>query len=92
MAKSDFPLNIDRRSLLASAVAIPAASIVAIGKPAETAVVGGIRSPAMAPEAEGANVCSVTATRLGEIARRKRPSRSSAPIRRHRTPANEDCR
>ena len=72
MAKTDFVLNINRRRLLVSAAALPAASIVPIGKPADTAAAGGIRSFAIAPEAEAANVCSVTATRLAEIARRNR--------------------
>ena len=72
MAKADFPLHIDRRRLLAAAVAIPAASIVPIGNHADTATTGGIQSSTMAPEAEAANVCSVTATRLAEIARRNR--------------------
>jgi len=71
MAKADFPL-IDRRRLLVSAVALPAAGVVSIGKPAGAAIVGGIRSFAMAPEGEAANVCAVTATRLAEIERRNR--------------------
>jgi len=70
MAGQEFPVNISRRRLLASAVSLPAASIVPIGKPAGAAAAGGTRSFAIAPEAEAANVCSVTATRLAEIARR----------------------
>ncbi len=70
MAKTDFPLRIDRRRLLASAVAIPAASIVPVGNHAHTAAGAVIQSSAVAPEAEAANVCSVTTTRLAEIARR----------------------
>ena len=72
MAKTDFPLNIDRRRLLASAVALPAASIVPGVKPAGAAVAAPIRSFAIAPEGKAANVCAVTATRLAEIARRNR--------------------
>jgi hypothetical protein len=70
-AKADFPL-IDRRRLLTSAVALPVASIVPIGKSADTPAANGVRSFAMAPEAEAANVCAATATRLAEIARRQR--------------------
>jgi|GEM_PF-1547381 hypothetical protein len=72
MARTDFPLTIDRRRLLVSAVVLPAAGIVPIGKPAGAAIVGGIRSFAMAPEGEAANVCAVTATRLADIERRNR--------------------
>ena len=72
MAKTDFPLNISRRRLLVSAAALPAASIVPIGKPADTAAAAAVQSSAIAPEAEAANVCAVTATRLAEIARRNR--------------------
>jgi len=70
MAREDFSLKIDRRRLLTTALALPAASIVPIGRPVETAAVGSIRSSAMAPEAEAANVCAATARRLLEIAQR----------------------
>ena len=70
MAKTDFPLTIDRRRLLVSAAVLPAASVVSIGMPAGAATAGGIRSFATAPEAGAANVCSATATRLAEIVRR----------------------
>ena len=71
MAKPDFPLNIDRRRrLLASVVALPAASIVPGVKAAGAAVAAPIRSFAMVLDAEAANVCAVTATRIAEIGRR----------------------
>jgi len=70
MARTDYPLDINRRRLLVSAAALPAASIVPIGKPADTAAAGGIRSSAMAPEAEPANFSPAMARRLLEIARR----------------------
>ena len=72
MAGQEIPVNIDRRRLLVSVAAVPVASIVPIAKPAETAAAAVIRSSAMAPEAEAANFCAVTATRLAEIARRNR--------------------
>jgi hypothetical protein len=72
MAKEDFPLSMNRRRLLVAAAALPAASIVSIGKPAGATGAGGIRSFATAPEAEAANVCAVTATRLAEIVERNR--------------------
>ena len=72
MAKADFPLTIDRRRLLASAIALPAASIVPGVKPAGAAVAAPIRSFAMVLDAEAANFCAVTATRLAEIGRRNR--------------------
>lgn len=70
MANTDSPLNIDRRRLLASAIALPAASIVPGIKPAGAAVAAPIRSFAMVLDAEAANVCAVTATRIAEIGRR----------------------
>ncbi len=72
MAGPDFPLTINRRRLLASAVALPAASIVPGVRPVDAAAAALIQSPTMAPEAEAANVCSVTATRLAEIEARNR--------------------
>lgn len=47
MTKTDLPLNLDRRHLLASAVAVPAASIVPgvrCAEPVNLAAAGGIRS------------------------------------------------
>ena len=70
MANTDSPLNIDRRRLLASAIALPAASIVPGIKPAGAAVAAPIRSFAMVLTPEAGNVCAVTATRIAEIGRR----------------------
>ena len=66
MAKTDFPLNIDRRRLLVSAAALPAAGFVpgvkGIG-PADATCLPPTAVPAL-------NVCAATARRLLEIARR----------------------
>jgi mRNA-degrading endonuclease toxin of MazEF toxin-antitoxin module len=70
MAKTDFPLNIDRRRLLASAVAVRVASIMPGSGPADTAPAAVIQSSAMAMEAEPANFCAATARRLQLIAHR----------------------
>ena len=72
MAKADFPLTIDRRRLLASAVAVRVASIMPGSGPADTAPAAVIQSSAMAMEAEPANFCAATARRIAEIARRNR--------------------
>jgi hypothetical protein len=58
MAGQEFPLSIDRRRLLVSAVALPAASIGRIGKPARAAAAAVIQSSGMATEAEPANFCA----------------------------------
>jgi hypothetical protein len=69
MAKEDFPLNIDRRRLLVSAVALPAASVVPgiqCGEPVNLA--GAVQpTPSTVP---ALNVCAATARRLAEIAGR----------------------
>jgi len=70
MAKSDFPLSMDRRRLLTAAAAITASGIVPTGNHVDTAAAAVIQSSTIAPGTEGANVCVVTATRLAEIARR----------------------
>ncbi len=71
MAKHDFPLNIDRRRLLISAAARPAASIVPEiqgGDPLNRAGAAQPLSPLTTLPA--LNVCPGTARRLLEIARR----------------------
>ncbi len=70
MARQEFPFTIDRRRLLAAAAAIPAASIVPIGKPADTPAAAPVRSSAMTPEAEPVNFCAAMARRLLIIAQR----------------------
>jgi hypothetical protein len=67
MAKSDFPLRIDRRRLLASALAATSAYIVPGVKLAAADV---IQSSPLTLEPEPANFCPATARRLLEIARR----------------------
>ncbi len=71
MAKPEFPLRIDRRYLLKSAVAATATGIAPVGKPGDTAAAAAVaQSFGMATEAEPANFCAATARRLLEIARR----------------------
>jgi hypothetical protein len=71
MAKADFPLNIDRRRLLATALALPAASIVPGFQGGEPANLAGAAQPLSPPSAAPAlNVSVATARRLAEIGRR----------------------
>ena len=72
MAKANFPLNINRRRLLVSVVALPVASIVPGAEPVDTAAAAAIQSSLMTLEAEPANFCAATAARLAEITRRNR--------------------
>jgi len=69
MARTDFPLTIDRRLLLISAAALPAASMVreiGCGEPGNLA---GAVQPLLPPSSVLAlNVCAATARRLLEIA------------------------
>ena len=78
MAKTDFPLNINRRRLLVSAAAIPVANIVPGAEPADTAADDVIQSSLITLEAEPATFCAATAARLAEIARRNRLRNESA--------------
>jgi hypothetical protein len=72
MAKPDFPLNIDRRRLLASAAAAVTAtgSILPGVKLADAAAADVLQSPPLTRKAERTNFCAATARRLVEIARR----------------------
>ena len=71
MAKSDFPLRIDRRRLLTSAAAVTATGIVPGFEGADTAAAPDFfRSSPLTLEAEPPNFCAGTARRLLEIARR----------------------
>jgi hypothetical protein len=71
MAGQEFPVNIDRRRLLVSAAALPAASImpeIQCGEPLNLADAAQPLSPPSTLPA--LNVCAATARRLAEIARR----------------------
>ncbi len=71
MAKTDFPLNIDRRRLLVGAAALPAASMVSVAKRAEALSPIGAAQPLSPPSPFRAlNVSAATARRLLEIAQR----------------------
>jgi hypothetical protein len=70
MAKTDFPLNIDRRRLLTSAVAVTATGIVPGARPAKSAARTFVQLPQVMSEAGPANVSAAMARRLLEIARR----------------------
>jgi len=78
MAKTDFPLNIDRRRLLTAAAAITATGIVPTGNHADSAADDVIQSSLITLEAEPATFCAATAARLAEIARRNRLRKESA--------------
>ncbi len=64
MTKTDYPMQINRRRLLASLAAIPAASIVPGVEPTDPAAAAGIQSSAMTPEAGPVSCCAATARRL----------------------------
>jgi hypothetical protein len=71
MAKTDFPLSIDRRRLLTSAAAITATGVVPDVNPANSATAREfVQLPQVRSEAGPASVSAATARRLLEIARR----------------------
>jgi hypothetical protein len=73
MAKPDFPLNIDRRRLLATGAAVAVTvtgSILPSVKLADAAAADVLQSSPLTPKTEPANFCAATARRLLEIARR----------------------
>jgi hypothetical protein len=71
MAKASFPLNIDRRLLLASAVAAATTTAIVWGvKSGEVAAPDDFQSSQRTPKAKPANFSAATARRLREIARR----------------------
>jgi hypothetical protein len=70
MARPDFPLNIDRRRLLATGAAAATAAI-ALGAGSVKVALANAAQPASLPaEAPALNVCAATARRLLDIARR----------------------
>jgi hypothetical protein len=70
MAKTDFPLSINRRRLLISAATVTATGILPDVKLADAAAADVLRPSPLTPKAEPANFCAATARRLLEIARR----------------------
>ena len=70
MAKTDFPLTIDRRRLLASAAAVTATGILPGVKLADAAAADVPQSSALTHQAERTNLSAATARRLLDIARR----------------------
>ena len=70
MARRDFPLNIDRRRLLATGAAVATAAIALRADRVDAALADTVQLPALTPEVPPLNVCAATARRLIEIARR----------------------
>jgi hypothetical protein len=70
MARRDFPLNIDRRRLLAAGAAVATAAIALRADRVDAALADTVQLPALTPEVPPLNVCAATARRLLEIARR----------------------
>jgi hypothetical protein len=70
MAEADFPLNIDRRRLLATGAAVAAAAIALRVDRVDAALADTVQLPTLTPEVPTLNVCAATARRLLEIARR----------------------
>ena len=70
MARRDFPLNIDRRRLLATGAAVATAAIALRADRVDAALADTVQLPALTPEVPPLNVCAATARRLREIARR----------------------
>jgi hypothetical protein len=70
MAEHEFPLSVNRRRLLASAVAATATAVLSVAKRADAAAPDFFRSGQLKSKAEPANFCAATARRLAEIARR----------------------
>jgi hypothetical protein len=70
MARPDFPLNIDRRRLLATGAAAATAAIALRADRVDVGLADTVRLPALTPEVPPLNVCAATARRLMEIARR----------------------
>jgi hypothetical protein len=70
MARRDFPLNIDRRRLLATGAAVATAAIALRADRVDSALADTVQLPALTPEVPLLNVCAATARRLLEIARR----------------------
>jgi hypothetical protein len=70
MAKTDFPLTIDRRRLLATGAAAATAAIAPGAGSVEAALANAAQPASLPAEAPPLNVCAATARRLLDIARR----------------------
>jgi len=70
MAKTDFPLNIDRRQLLATGAAVVTAAIVPRTGCAKTALTNAAQPATLPAETPALKLCAATARRLLDIARR----------------------
>jgi hypothetical protein len=70
MAEHEFPLSVNRRRLLASAMAATATAVLPGAKRADAAAPDFFRSGQLKSKAEPAYFCAATARRLAEIARR----------------------
>jgi hypothetical protein len=70
MAGPDFPLNIDRRRLLATGAAVVTAAIVPRAGCAKTALTNAAQPATLPAETPALKLCAATARRLLEIARR----------------------
>jgi hypothetical protein len=70
MTEADFPLNIDRRRLLATGAAVATTAIALRADRVDPALADTVQLPALTPEVLPLNVCAATARRLVEIALR----------------------
>jgi hypothetical protein len=78
MARPDFPLNIDRRRLLVTGVAVATAALPLRADRVEAALADTVQLPALTPGVPPLNVCAATARRLLEIARRNEIRREAS--------------
>jgi hypothetical protein len=70
MATRDFPLNIDRRRLLATGAAVATAAIAPGAGSVKAAFANAAQPASLPPEAPALNMCAAMARRLLHIARR----------------------
>jgi hypothetical protein len=69
MARPDFPLNIDRRRLLAAGAAVATAAIALRADRVDAALADTVQIPALTPEVPPLNVCAATARRESALNR-----------------------
>jgi hypothetical protein len=79
MADPDFPLNIDRRRLLATGAAVATAAIVPNAELPEAALANAAQPALLPAETPALKVFAASARRLREIARRNEIRRQSGP-------------
>ena len=80
MARRDFPLNINRRRLLATGAAAATAAIAPGAGSVEAALADTVQLPALTPEVPPLNVCAATARRLLEIRRNEIRREANLPL------------